>query len=194
MWSFQSRVFNSVLCRFISKSIHSVSSHHSAQVHAHAYAKVLQFVHPKGCGFFVIVHQWEVFYPDTELISFLQCDHLPQRGRAQARDRCIPGAAAHIAVGLHQNLLVLGLAIPQHDFAGQRGHWLTFEEGHPGVDIVVTRLQDSQPTFLEIVGVPEDWVLHVPLEITSWRDREGSLKMQSLNFQIDFLVLIIIII
>lgn len=77
------------------------------------------------------------------------------------------------AVCLHHSLLLLvRLVLPQLDLAGQRDVRAAFGEGHPGVDVVVTGLLNSQPDIVVVADVPTKRVLDVPLEVISCRDRE----------------------
>lgn len=94
-------------------------------------------------------------YPDTELISFLQTDHLSLRGRAHARDLRRPAVAVQVAEGLRHSLLLCFHIFLQLYPAGQGALRVSLGEGHPGVDVVVTRLVDSQPDIVVVVDAPE---------------------------------------
>lgn len=143
---------------------------------------VLQFVHPKDCGSFLVVHQWKVLHPEAELVPLLQRDHGSLRGRAQARDRRRPACAVQVTVGLHHNLFLLFVTLPQLHPADQRALGVALREGHPGVDVVIARLQDGQPTVAVVADVPANGVVDVPLEITRWRDRRRGLKLYHWEF------------
>lgn len=115
-------------------------------------------------------------YPDAQLVSTLQRDHLSLRGSAQVRDRraILISVVVQAAVGLHHSLLLLvRLVLPHLDHAGQRDARVSSGEGHPGVDVVVTRLLDGQPDIVVVADVPTKRVPHVPLDVISCRDREG---------------------
>lgn len=95
-------------------------------------------------------------YPETELVSFLQTDHLSLRGRAHAWDRPRPAVAVQVAEGLHHSLLLCFFhALLQLYPAGQGALRVPLGEGHPGVDVVVTGLVDSQPDVVVVVDAPE---------------------------------------
>lgn len=112
--------------------------------------RLLQLIHPKTRRLLSVVHKREVFHPDGELVSLTQRDHVLQRNCAQLRVRTV--LVAQAAVGLSHLLLLCHLVVPQLDAAGQRGD-AVLGEGHPGVDEVVTGLQDSQPAFVKVVDV-----------------------------------------
>lgn len=110
-------------------------------------------------------------YPDAQLVSALQCNHLSLHGSAQLRDLRI--ALDQAAVRLHHSLLrLVRLVLPLHDLAGQRHVRAALGEGHPGVDVVVARLLNSQPDVVGEADVPTKRVPDVPLEVIGCRDRD----------------------
>lgn len=143
-------------------------------VHACALTGALQFVHPKGCGTVLIVDLSQVRYIDAELVSRFHCDHIPLRGRAEVRDGERGPANIPAAVGLHHSDLLVSLVPSQLDLADQWDLGVDHGEGHPGVDVVVAGLQDSQPNFVVGVDVPLKGKLDVPLQITGCRVGKGG--------------------
>lgn len=114
-------------------------------------------------------------YPDAQLVSTLQREHLSLRGSAQVRDQSatLVGVVDQAAVCLHHiGLLLVRLVLPHLDLAGQRDVRAAFREGHPGVDVVVTGLLNSQPDVVVVADVPTKRVPDVPLEVISCRDKE----------------------